>query len=299
MTTFAQLKKNRKQSLENLVDQLNKVTNAPQAQNQKDDRIWQPTVDSTGNGSAIIRFLPAPGNEDVPFVRLFSHGFQGPGGSWYIENSRTTIGENDPLAELNQKLWNSGRDEDKETVRRQKRKLHFIANIYVVKDPKNPENEGKVFLFKFGKKIFDKLNDMMNPEFEDETPVNPFDLWEGANFHLKIRNVEGYRNYDKSTFMEPGPLFDDDEKMEEVWKQEHSLQDEIGPDKFRSYEDLQKKLNRVLGLDSVVKEPDSSDEEEQTAPPKREKTKAPKNEVSDDEDGDLDIDALLKDVLEE
>lgn len=174
-----------------------------------DERFWKPTVDKSQNGSAIIRFLPAPANEDVPFVRYWDHGFQGPGG-WYIEKSLTTIGQDDPVSEYNSKLWNSGRDEDKETARKQKRRLHYISNVLVIKDPGNPDNEGKVFLYEYGKKIFDMINSSMHPEFEDEEAVNPFDLWEGSNFRLRIRQVEGYRNYDKSSFDEPTALSTDE-----------------------------------------------------------------------------------------
>jgi hypothetical protein len=211
-----------------------------------DDRLWKPEMDKSGNGYAVIRFLPAPDGEDLPWVKLFSHAFQGPGG-WYIENSLTTIGQKDPLGELNRELWNSGNDADKDTVRKQKRKLSFYANIYVVKDPANPQNEGGVFLYKFGKKIFDKIMDAMQPEFEDEDPINPFDFWQGANFKLKLKKVAGYWNYDSSEFASTGALLDDDEALEAIWKKQYSLTDLVASDKFKSYDDLKKRLDAVLG----------------------------------------------------
>ncbi len=243
---FQTLKKNRSKSLDKLNEQLTKIGSKSYS-DPNEGKYWKPTRDSAGNGFAIIRFLDAPQGEDMPFVRLWDHGFQGPGG-WYIENSLTTLGKDDPVSEYNSKLWNSGTESDKEQARKQKRRLHYIANVYVLKDSGNPDNEGKVFLFKFGKKIWDKLNDLMNPSFEDEKPVNPFDLWEGANFRLKIRQFEGYANYDKSEFDTPGPLFDNDEKMESVWKQSHSLQDVIDPKNFKTYDELKTKMFRVLGI---------------------------------------------------
>ena len=211
-----------------------------------DERLWKPVMDKSGNGYAVIRFLPAPDGEDLPWVKMFSHAFQGNGG-WYIENSLTTIGQKDPLGELNRELWNSGNDADKDTVRKQKRKLSFYANIYVVKDPANPQNEGNVFLYKFGKKIFDKIMEAMQPEFEDETAINPFDFWQGANFKLKLKKVAGYWNYDSSEFASVSPLLDDDDALEAVWKKEYSLQALVAPDQFKSYDDLKKRLDMVLG----------------------------------------------------
>ena len=211
-----------------------------------DERTWKLDVDKSGNGYAVIRFLPAPEGEDLPFVKLYSHAFQGPGG-WYIENSLTSLGQKDPVSEYNTQLWNNGTDAGKETARKQKRKLTYMSNIYVVKDPANPENEGKVFLFKYGKKIFDKLTAAMQPEFEDEEAIDPFDFWQGANFKLKAKNVAGYRNYDSSEFAAQSPLLDDDEAMEGLWKKQSSLQEFVGADQFKSYEDLKKRLGYVLG----------------------------------------------------
>jgi hypothetical protein len=245
-SNFASLKTSSSASLDSLSSQLEKLSPNQQSRSNGDDRFWTPTVDKAGNGYAVVRFLPASANEDVPFVRVFSHGFQGPGG-WYIENSLTTIGQKDPIGELNQNLWNTGGDEGKEQARKQKRKLQFISNIYVVKDPGNPENEGKVFLYKFGKKIWDKIEAQMNPEFEDETKINPFDMWQGADFKLKIRKVAGYRNYDSSEFDSPTPLLDDDSALEAVWNKQYGLNEFIDAANFKSYDELKAKLDRVLG----------------------------------------------------
>lgn len=249
MSDFASMKRSSTESLSKLTEELTKI-NSPQQGNQNgpDDRIWKPTVDKAGNGYAVIRFLPAPADEDVPFVRVWDHGFQGPTGQWYIEKSLTTISQKDPVSEYNTMLWNSGIESNKDLVRKYKRRLSFYSNILVVSDPGNPANEGKVFLYKYGKKIFDKLNDLMNPQFQDETPVNPFDLWQGANFKLKIRKVEGYRNYDKSEFDSQSALYDDDEKLESVWKSEYSIQEFVDPKQFKSYDELRTKLYRVLAL---------------------------------------------------
>jgi len=212
-----------------------------------DERLWKPEMDKTGVGSAVIRFLPAPEGEELPWAKIYSHAFQGPGG-WYIENSLTSVGQKDPISEYNRGLWNSGSDKDKDTVRKQKRKLSYYSNIYVIKDPANPANEGKVFLFKYGKKIFDKILNAMQPEFDDEDPINPFDFWQGANFKLKIVKKDGYWNYDKSEFDRVSPLLDDDDAMEAIWKKQYSLTAITAPDQFKSYEDLEKRMNYVLGL---------------------------------------------------
>ena len=211
-----------------------------------DERLWKPELDKTGNGYAVVRFLPSPEGEDIPWAKMYSHAFQGPGG-WYIENSLTTTGGKDPVSEHNRELWNSGNETDKDVVRKQKRKLSYYSNIYVVKDPVNPHNEGKVFLFKYGKKIFDKVMEAMQPEFEDETPINPFDFWKGANFKLKIVKKDGYWNYDKSEFDSVAPLLDDDDALEALWKKEYSLAAVTAADQFKSYDDLKKRLNYVLG----------------------------------------------------
>jgi len=244
--SFEALKKNRTKSLEKLTEQLEKIGSKGYS-DPNEEKFWKPTRDSAGNGFAIIRFLPAPDGEDMPFIQMWDHGFQGPGG-WYIENSLTTLKQPDPVSEYNSKLWNSGVEADKEQARKQKRRLKYISNVYIIKDSGNPDNEGKVFLYSYGKKIWDKLNDLMNPSFEDEAPVNPFDLWEGANFRLKIRQFEGYANYDKSEFDSPTALFDDDDQLETIWRQEHSLAQFHDPKNFKTYEELQAKLHRVLGI---------------------------------------------------
>jgi len=250
--SFANLKKQSKLGslTQKLVKEVEKMNNNGAS---GDDRLWKLECDKSGNGYAVIRFLPAPNGEDLPFVKLYSHAFQGPGG-WYIENSLTTLGQKDPVSEYNTALWNNGTDAGKDAARRQKRKLTYISNIYVVKDPANPENEGKVFLYKYGKKIFDKLTAAMQPEFEDEEAIDPFDFWQGANFKLKAKNVAGYRNYDSSEFTAVTPLLDDDDALEGLWKKESSLQEFVAADQFKSYEDLKKRLGYVLGNKTTVRE---------------------------------------------
>ena len=250
-TSFANLKRSSGESLSKLTQELTKINNPSTAKSSDDDRFWKPEVDKMGNGSATIRFLPAPAGEDMPFVRIWDHGFQGPTGKWYIEKSLTTIGQNDPVAEYNSELWAVSEDDNSPTrkqARAQKRRLHFISNILVVRDPANPANEGKIFLFQYGKKIFDKLNDLMHPQFDDEQPINPFDLWSGANFKLKIRKVEGYRNYDKSEFDSPSAISGSDEDLESIWNKEYALKEFVDPKNFKSYDELKAKLNAVLGL---------------------------------------------------
>ena len=243
--SFASLKKqsNLGSLTAKLVKEVEKVNNSSGG---GDERLWKPELDKTGNGYAVIRFLPAPDKEEIPWAKLYTHAFQGPGG-WYIENSLTTVGGKDPVSDYNRELWNSGNESDKDVVRKQKRKLSYYSNIYVVKDPTNPQNEGKVFLFKYGKKIFDKVMEAMQPEFEDETPINPFDFWQGANFKLKIVKKDGYWNYDKSEFDKVGPVLEDDDALEGLWKKQYSLAAVTAPDQFKTYEDLEKRLKYVLG----------------------------------------------------
>jgi hypothetical protein len=254
MSDFSKLKRN-SNSFEKLTKAIESTSTNVEAGSKEDDRFWQPEVDKAGNGMAVIRFLPAPaadGDDALPWVRYWNHGFQGPGG-WYIENSLTTLNQKDPVSEYNSILWNSGIEANKEIARKQKRRLTYIANILVVSDPKNPENEGQIKLYKFGKKIFDKISEAMNPEFADETPLNPFDFWAGANFKIKIRQVEGYRNYDKSEFDKPSEVLDgDDKKLEALWKKEYSLKEFVDPSQFKSYDALKAKLDKVLGLDCVA-----------------------------------------------
>jgi hypothetical protein len=247
MSSFANLKRQ-----SGNLDKLSKAIEALSANesNDKSENFWKPEVDKAGNGMATFRFLPAPpadGDDGLPWVKVFSHGFTGPSGMWLIDNCLTTKGQQCPVCEENNKLWNTGIEANKEIVRKRKRKLNYIANIYIVSDPKNPDNEGKVKLFKFGKKIFDKISEAMNPQFEDETPINPFDLWKGANFKLKVRKVEGYPNYDKSEFEAPAALLTDDEALEKIWKSEFSLAEQIGDKEFKSYDQLKDRLDKVLG----------------------------------------------------
>ena len=256
------------------LDKLKKAVEASSAggnnKSSADDRFWQPEVDAAGNGYAVIRFLDTPavdGEDGLPWVQIWSHGFQGPGG-WYIENSLTTLGKTDPVSEYNTVLWNSGIEANKEIARKQKRKLTYVANILVVSDPKRPQNEGKVFLYKFGKKIFDKVKEKLEPQFADETPLNPFDFWKGANFKVKIRNVEGYRNYDKSEFDSPAALFNgDDAQIEKTWKSAYSLKDFLKPENFKTYDELKAKLERVLGAGgTAAASAKRIDDEEESAP---------------------------------
>ena len=216
-----------------------------------DETMWKPELDKTGNGYAVVRFLPTPDGEEMPWVSYFDHGFQGPGG-WYIEKSLTTLNKQDPVSEYNTQLWNTGIEANKEIARKQKRRLHYVSNVYVVSDPKNPDNEGKVFKYRYGKKIFEALKEAISPAFEDEKAINPFDLRdEGANFKIKIRKVDGYWNYDKSEFDTVAPLFDDEAKLNSTFSQVHSLSDVIAPSEFKTYEELKEKLERVLGSAST------------------------------------------------
>ena len=245
--SFENLKRNRDQ-ISKLVQAAEAVGGSGESKYQPDERIWKPTVDKAGNGYAVIRFLPASEGAELPWVRYWDHGFKGPTGLWYIENSLTSIGQPDPVGELNSRLWNSGIESDKDKARTQKRRLHYVTNILVLQDPSNPQNEGKVFLYQFGKKFFDKIMDVMQPSFADETPVNPFDFWDGADFKLKIRNVEGYRNYDKSEFSSASALYESDEsKLETVYNQLHNLSEYTDPKNYKSYDELKAKLMRVLG----------------------------------------------------
>jgi hypothetical protein len=233
-------------SLDKLLNAV-KEDSAPQdKKSYKDDRLWKPVLDKSGNGYAVIRFLPAVDGEDLPWAKVWNHAFQGPTGQWYIENSLTTIGQKDPVSEHNTRLWNTGLESDKEIARKQKRKLQYFSNIYVVSDSKHPENDGKVFLYRYGKKIFDKVMEAMQPAFEDEKAINPFDFWEGANFKLKIRKVDGYWNYDKSEFDAPSPLMTDDDAIEEVWKRQYPLAEHTAATNFKSYDELKTRLDAVL-----------------------------------------------------
>ena len=248
--SLATLKKS--SSLDKLLGAV-QAENAPQEKKSYvDERLWKPQMDKTGNGYAVLRFLPAVEGEDLPWAKVWNHAFQGPTGQWYIENSLTTIGQNDPVSEMNSAYWNSGVESDKEIARKQKRKLQYFANILVIKDSANPQNEGKVMLYRFGKKIFDKCMEAMQPAFEDENPVNPFDFWEGADFKLKIRKVDGYWNYDKSEFDAPSPIFKNDDEIEAVWKKQYPLVEFSAETNFKSYDELKKRLDTVLAGTTTV-----------------------------------------------
>jgi hypothetical protein len=294
--SFANLKKQSKLGslTEKLVKEVEKMNSSV---NSVDERFWSLTVDKAQNGYAVIRFLPAPDGEDLPFVKIYSHAFQGSSG-WLIDNCLTTLNQKCPVCEHNSGLWNNGTDAGKEVARKQKRKLTYVSNVYVVKDPANPENEGKVFLFKYGKKIFDKLTEAMQPEFEDEEAIDPFDFWQGANFKLKAKNVAGYRNYDSSEFSPAGALLDDDDALEALWKKQYSLTEFVSPDQFKTYEELKARLHSVLGAKSSVRlDSEEGEEEEYTRGSTRELTEdlrselnnlKPTRPVADDDDEDSD-----------
>jgi len=290
--SFAQLKRDRARSISKLVSAASDQV-SPQSDNKKsyiDERQWKPTVDKAGNGYAVIRFLPASEGNELPWVRYWDHGFKGPTGQWYIEKSLTSIGQSDPVSEMNSKLWNSGNESDKDLARERKRRLHYVSNILVETDSGNPENEGKVFMFTYGKKIFDKIMDVMQPQFDDEDPINPFDFWEGASFKLKIRNVEGYRNYDKSEFATAKPLSEDDEELELIYDKLYDLNEFADPEQYKSYEELSARLALVLG---EVRAPSAMVTEEVSEPSPMRETAAPEIASDDDEDDTMSYFAKL------
>lgn len=239
--------KQKAMSMDSLVQQAEKASGTKSNKNYGDDRVWKPTVDKAGNGYAVVRFLPAVEGDELPWAQYWDHFFQGPTGQWYVEKSLTTLGKDDPVSELNSQLWATGSKENQDIVRKRKRRLHYVSNIYIVSDPANPENEGKVFLYEYGKKIFDKIMDSMQPQYDDETPVNPFDLWKGADFKIKIAQVAGFRNYDRSEFAAVAPLSGDDGELEAIYNKEYSLKEFTDPSSFKSYDELKVKLTRVLG----------------------------------------------------
>ena len=288
--SFANLKRN-KDNISKLIKAAEGAGGGGEKKSYADDRLWKPTVDQAGNGYAILRFLPAREGAELPWARYWDHGFKGPTGQWYIEKSLTSIGQNDPVGELNSRLWNTGIEEDKEAARRQKRRLHYVTNVYVVSDPANPEREGKVFLYQFGKKIHDKIMDMMQPEFADEDAINPFDMWEGADFKLKIRNVEGYRNYDKSEFAKQKPLLDgDDAQLETVYDQMYDLSEWTDPANYKTYDELKTKLSSILGevagmgAATMAQTAQMNEPVEAPAPQRMEPVTAENVKVEDDDD---------------
>jgi hypothetical protein len=295
---FSKLKKS-SSNLDKLSKALESINTNTEASSD-DDRYWKPEIDKSGNGYAVSRFLPEPPQDEdgLPWVKMFRHGFQGPGG-WLIDDCRTTLNEKCPVCEHNTQLWNSGIEANKKIARDQKRKLTYVSNIYIVDDPKHPENNGKVFLFKYGKSIFDKINGAMHPEFEDEKPMNPFDLWKGANFKIKIRKVDGYQNYDKCEFDSPAALLDDDDALEKVWKQEYSLKELIDPSKFKSYDAIKARLDKVLGLAgtttprTTVEDSSHMFETEVDEKPAAKKTPVKAPSIDEDEDDDMNYFAKL------
>lgn len=282
---FSDLKKNSKKSVQSLQKMLEDTENK---KDYKDDRFWRPELDSSSNGYAVFRFLPACEGEDLPWAKYYSHAFQGRGG-WFIENCLTTNGGKCPVCEINTELWNSGLEKDKDIARTRKRKLHYVSNILVVSDPANPSNEGKVFLFKYGKKIFDKIQAVMQPEFPDEQPVNPFDFWSGADFRLKVRKVAGYINYDKSEFSQPSPVLGgDDKKLETLWKTQYPLSEFTDAKNFKTYNELKTRLTEVLGGDirSTEMENNATAEDVDFAPKARNPSpakKTPRGDSGDEE----------------
>jgi hypothetical protein len=285
MSSALEALKKSKSNFDTLTKQLENTIEQPEKKNKyQDDRLWKPELDKSGNGYAVLRFLPAVEGEDMPWQRVWNHAFQGPGGQWYIENSLTTLNKKDPVSEENTRLWNTGIEADKEIARKRKRKLSYYSNILVVSDPKHPENEGKVFLFKFGKKIFDKITEAMQPAFDDEQPINPFDFWKGANFKLKIRKVDGYWNYDKSEFEGVSTVAESDDKIKEIWSKQYALKPFLDPSNFKTYDELKEKLNRVIKGDR-----NASTVENANLPPKNNDTAkstpvSAQPEASDDDD---------------
>ena len=274
-------------NLDKLINAVKKDEKDPtEKKSYVDERLWKPELDTSGNGYAVLRFLPAIEGEDLPWTKLWSHAFQGPTGQWFIENSLTTLGNNDPVSEYNSKLWNSGVESDKEIARKQKRKLQYFSNILVVSDPKHPENEGRVFLFRYGKKIFDKMMEAMQPAFEDESPINPFDFWEGADFKLKIRKVDGFWNYDKSEFAAASPIADDESKIETIWKSQYSLAEKLDASNFKSYDELSTRFHTVISGTTTVGNVTEQMEDEPIAKPvvdtKPVESSAPQKEEEDD-----------------
>jgi hypothetical protein len=286
---FNDMKKKSKSGMEDLIKKMEDQTKAKEG--FKDDRFWRPEQDKSGNGFAIIRFLPTVDGEEVPWAKVYNHAFQGPGG-WYIENSLTTIGQKDPVGELNNQLWNSGLESDKDLARIRKRKLTYTSNIYVVSDPANPQNEGKVFLYRYGTKIFEKIQEAMKPEFNDEEPINPFDFWKGANFRIKIRKVGGFTNYDKSEFDSQSVLFDDDAKLEKIWKSQYPLLPLVDSSNFKSYDELKTRMQEVLGGDVRATAPNSSKTAEDVSDELVEKKPSLKSKKPVEQDVDDESDAL-------
>lgn len=294
--SFSDYLKNRETAMSTALDSLKKDVFT---ESKDEDNIWKPKMGPDNTGYAVVRFLPGSDVTKTPWIKIFDHGFQGPTGKWYIENSLTTLGQKDPVGEYNSKLWNNGTEAGKEHARKQKRRTSYYANVLVIKDPNNPENEGKVKVFKFGQKIFEKVMGAMQPEFADEDPVNPFDLFEGANFRIKIKMVGGYWNYDNSDFEKPGPLSEDESRLEQIFNAQHDIYDMIAPDKFKSYEELEEKLNTVLGATSApapqpVAHTQAPAAQDEFAAAFEEKTEIPTATTTSSSDDDDDLEAYFK-----
>lgn len=290
MTSFKDMKKSSQNTVLTLSKEVEKLNKG--GESFKDDRFWNITRDKSGNGYAVVRFLPPVENEDVPWVRIFSHGFKGPGGNWFIENCPTTLGKKCPVCEANGELWNSGLESDKEIARARKRKLRYISNILVISDPSNRENEGKIFLFNYGKKIFDKITESMTPQYEGEEPINPFDFWTGRNFKIKVKTIGEYPNYDSSEFASPSALFEgDDAKLEMLWKSEYPLKEFVDPSQFKSYDELQNLFLSVVNKKASMAKPSvgvTATVTEQQRPSSIKESKPPFESNTEEEDGNLD-----------
>jgi len=277
------------QGIQDLIKKMEDQTKSKDS--YKDDRLWRPEQDKSGNGFAIIRFLPPIKGEEVSLVQIYNHAFQGPGG-WYIENSLTTIGQKDPVGELNNKLWNSGLESDKDIARIRKRKLTYISNVYIVSDPSNPQNEGKVFLYKYGVKIYEKIKEAVKPEFKDEPEVDVTDFWKGANFRIKIRKVGGFTNYDKSEFDSPSVLSEDTAKLDRILSSMHPLQPFLDASNFKSYDELKTRMQEVLGGDVRATAPNAAKTAEDVAEEMVEKKPSLKSKKPVEQDVDDESDAL-------
>lgn len=232
------------QKVKEALDKMNKGGDS-----YKDGRMWTPTQDDAGNALAVIRFLPSLKADQLPWVKVYTHGFQGSTGRWYIEKCLTTIGADDPVCNYTRKLWNRGDDEGKELARKYKRKLSYYSNVLVVNDPKHPENEGKVFLFRYGAKIFAKITSMMMPELDSDPSVDVFDPDVGANFRLRVKRVAGYANYDDSAFQAPSPISKDDKVLDGILSAAYDLGEFLKPESYKSFDELDAKFHDVLQVE--------------------------------------------------
>lgn len=285
---FKDFKKNKG----NFLETLNQKIKESNTTFEPDARYFQVTKDKAGNGVALVRFLPG---KDTPWVRYWSHSFEYNGG-WYIENSRTSLKEDDPVSEYNKLLWDSGKEEYKEFVSLKpgtKRKLNYVSNIYVIEDPANPENNGKVFLYQYGAKIYDKIKALMQPSIKTLPPVNPFNPFDGANLQIIIKKVAGYPNYDDTKFIQEGSKLGNDDEIEKIYNQQYDLEDILKESNFKPYEKLKARLIKVLGKNAPLMEEYLSNfgevvetKKESTTPPPQKK----KEEIDVPFDTDTPID---------